>query len=98
MDKKGVWRLSPAYDMTFSYSKSSTWVNAHQMLINGKADEITRNDFIKVAEKAGIKKSEAEKQMEQVKNAVSNFKNFAEEAGLSMKNAERIQKLLNLEL
>ena len=26
------------------------------------------------------------------------FKNFAEEAGLSMKNAERIQKLLNLEL
>jgi serine/threonine-protein kinase HipA len=98
MDKKGVWRLSPAYDMTFSYSKSSTWVNAHQMLINGKADKITRNDFIKVAEKAGIKKSEAEKQMEQVKNAVSNFKNFAEEAGLSMKNAERIQKLLNLEL
>ena len=56
MDKKGVWRLSPAYDMTFSYSKSSTWVNAHQMLINGKADEITKDDFMKVAEFAGIKK------------------------------------------
>ena len=45
MDKKGVWLLSPAYDMTFSYSKSSSWVNAHQMLINGKAAMIYCNVF-----------------------------------------------------
>ena len=55
MDKKGVWRLSPAYDMTFSYSKNSTWVNAHQMLINGKAD------FMKAAEKAGLSKTNTER-------------------------------------
>lgn len=98
MDKKGVWSLSPAYDMTFSYSRISTWVNAHQMLINGKADEITRDDFIKVAEKAGIKKTEAEKCINQVKNAVSKWAGCAEEAGLSLKNAERIQKFFDLEL
>ena len=98
MDKKGVWRLSPAYDMTFSYSQSSTWVNAHQMLINGKADEITRDDFIKVAQTAGIKKAEAEKYVGQVKNAVSKWNSFAEEAGVSLKNAERIQTFFNLEL
>lgn len=98
MDKKGVWSLSPAYDMTFSYSRISTWVNAHQMLINGKADEITRDDFIKVAEKAGIKKTEAEKCINQVKNAVSKWVGCAEEAGLSLKNAERIQKFFDLEL
>lgn len=98
MDKKGVWRLSPAYDMTFSYSKSSTWVNAHQMLINGKADEITRDDIITVAEKAGLKKTEAERCIKQVKDAVSKWDSFAEEAGLSSKNAERIQKFFNLEL
>ena len=28
MDKKGIWRLAPAYDVTFSYRKNSTWVNA----------------------------------------------------------------------
>lgn len=94
MDKKGVWRLSPAYDMTFSYSKNSTWVNAHQMLINGKAEKITKDDFIKVAEKAGIKKSEAEKCIQQVKNAVSEWSNFAKEAGLSKKNTERIKIFL----
>ena len=59
MDKKGVWHLSPAYDMTFSYNKNSTWVKAHQMLINGKADEITRDDFIKAAKTVGIKVSDA---------------------------------------
>ena len=98
MDKKGVWRLSPAYDMTFSYSKSSTWVNAHQMLINGKADEITTDDFIKVAEKAGIKKAEAEKYIERVRSAISKWTDFATEAGLSLKNAERIEKFFDLEL
>ena len=96
MDKKGVWRLSPAYDMTFSYSKSSTWVNAHQMLINGKADEIIKDDFMKVAEFAGIKKAEAEKCIKQVKDAVSKWESFAEEAGLSKTNTERIYKFFNL--
>ena len=98
MDKKGVWRLSPAYDMTFSYSKSSTWVNAHQMLINGKADEITKDDFMKVAEFAGIKKAEAEKCIKQVKDAVSKWEAFAEEAGLSKTNTERISKFFNLDI
>lgn len=98
MDKKGVWRLSPAYDITFSYSKSSTWVNAHQMLINGKADEITRDDFMRVAEKAGIKAADAEKHIRQVKKAVSKWKSFAEESGLSLENAERIEGFFNLEL
>lgn len=98
MDKKGVWRLSPAYDMTFSYSKSSTWVNAHQMLINGKADEIIREDFIKVAEKAGMKVSNAEKYINQVKKAISKWDDFAQEAGLSLKNAERIKGFFNMEL
>lgn len=98
MDKKGVWRLSPAYDMTFSYSKSSTWVNAHQMLINGKADEITKEDFIKTAEFAGIKKAEAEKYIKQVKDAISKWDSFAEEAGLSKTNTERINKFFNLDI
>lgn len=98
MDKKGVWRLSPAYDMTFSFNPSSTWVNSHQMLINGKADEITMDDFIKVAEKAGIKQDEREKCIKQVKKAISKWQEFAQEAELSPKNAERIKEFFNLEI
>lgn len=45
--------------MTFSYSKCSPWVSAHQMLINGKAEDISSADLLSVAEKAGIKQSNA---------------------------------------
>ena len=97
MDKKGVWRLSPAYDMTFSYRENSIWVNAHQMLINGKADHITKNDLLKVAEKAGVKVSEAEKTIQQVKDAVLKWDDFAKEAGVSKVNAQQIKAFFNLD-
>lgn len=83
MNKKGEWSLAPAYDMTFSYRKGSPWVSAHQMLINGKADDITIEDLFAVAEKAGIKQSKAKSCIEQVKTAVSDWTSFAEEAELS---------------
>lgn len=97
MNKKGEWSLSPAYDMTFSYRKSSVWVRGHQMLINGKEDGITKEDFYKVAEKAGIKKASATKCMNQVLSAIGRWSEFAKEAGLSQTNADRIKKHLKTE-
>ena len=96
MNKRGEWSLSPAYDVTFSYRKDSIWVNSHQMLINGKADGITKKDFITVAEKIGIKKSDAETSIEQVKNAVNQWELFANEAELSKSNTEQIKLFLNI--
>ena len=96
MDKKGVWSLSPAYDVTFAYRKDSQWVKAHQMLINGKADNITKEDMLTVAEKVGIKKSDAEKSIEQVRNAVSKWEFFARQTEMSERNIERIKTILGL--
>ena len=96
MDKQGVWSLAPAYDMTFSYRKGSPWVSAHQMLINGKADEITLNDLLAVADKAGIKQSNAKSCIEQVQNVVSDWNRFANEAELSVNQAEFVKKNLKL--
>ena len=98
MDKKGVWRLSPAYDITFSYRPDSSWVNAHQMLINGKAEDITLADVLNVAEKAGIKKSEADKCIKQVTASVSKWDEFANAANLSKTNANRIKTFLRPQL
>lgn len=47
-------------------------------------------------EKAGIKSSEAEKYIKQVKKAISEWHAFAEEAGLSLKNMERIEKFFDV--
>ena len=94
MDKRGNWSLSPAYDVTFSYKKDSIWVSAHQMLINGKADDITREDFLKVASKVGIKKADAIRSMERILDSVSKWEAFARKAQLSESNYERIKKEL----
>ena len=64
------------------------------MLVNGKADKITGEDFRAAAEKAGIKKAEAENCMAQVRNAVLKWRNFAETAELSPQNAKRIESFL----
>ena len=92
MNKSGKWSLSPAYDITFSYNKSSVWVSAHQMLINGKADEITKDDLLAVAHSAEIGYSEAVECIEQVQAAVSRWNDLAEEAELSSAKAEKIRK------
>lgn len=96
MDKKGVWSLSPAYDITFSYRKDSIWVSAHQILINGKSDNITREDMLKVAEKAGIKKSDAVKIIERVINSVSKWEEFAEKSGMTEYTKKRIKDFLKV--
>lgn len=96
MNKKGEWSLAPAYDMTFSYRKGSPWVSAHQMLINGKADEITLDDLLAVADKVGIKQSTTKSCIKQVQNTVSDWTHFADEAELSVNQAEFVKKNLNL--
>ena len=47
-------------------------------------------------EKIGIKKSDAETSIEQVKNAVNQWELFANEAELSKSNTEQIKLFLNL--
>ena len=92
MNKKGVWSLAPAFDMTFSYRKDSVWVSEHQMLINGKSGGITKSDFWAVAESAGIKNSDAIACVEQVSAAIANWASFADEAGLSAGKMKLLRK------
>lgn len=39
------WKLSPAYDLAYSYKPGSKWVNSHWMSLNGKRDDFIREDF-----------------------------------------------------
>lgn len=55
MGENGVWRLSPAYDMGYSYNPNGGWTATHQMSINGKFDDITRKDLLECGAKNNIK-------------------------------------------
>lgn len=55
MDKTGKWRLSPAYDVSWSYNPEGKWTSQHQMSINNKWSNFTMDDLLTVASSMNIK-------------------------------------------
>jgi len=77
MNRDGVWRLSPAYDMTYSYNPEGGYTAFHQLTINGKRDEITKQDIKQVAALANIRKPD--EVIAKVADAVSQWQQIARE-------------------
>lgn len=94
MDKKGVWSLSPAYDVTFSYKPESFWVSAHQMLIHGRAENITEEDLLATAKTANIRKNKAKQIIDEVLDTIGKWEVYAEDAGVSEKKMIMISEIL----
>lgn len=90
MDRNGTWSLSPAYDVTYSFNPDGQWTNAHQMSLNGKTDNFTRNDMIEAGKYAGIKKPR--EIIQRIQEGIANWDGFANEAGVSRKNIKRIRR------
>ena len=74
MDTDGVWKLSPAYDM--SYAVGSYFTRQHQMSVNGKRLHITRNDMLAVAAEAGIKAAKANEIIDQTLDVIGRFREY----------------------
>lgn len=80
MDKTGKWKLSPAYDLSFAYNPKGTWTDTHQMSINGKFDDITRQDLLSCAASNNIKK--ANEMIDKVCEVVSRWPETAKNCGV----------------
>lgn len=90
MDREGVWSLAPAFDVIYSYNPSGDWTKFHQTSLNGKRDELKKNDFIQLANNASMKRGRAIEILREVQDAVSDWKKYAAEAGVPEETAERI--------
>ena len=78
MTPDGVWRLSPAYDLTYGVDFTApAYMNKHSMSINGKTEGITREDLETVAQRNDIQ--DYKSLIDMVSNAVGKFKEFATE-------------------
>lgn len=92
------WRLSPAFDLAFSYKPGSPWVDSHQMTINGKRDNFTRADIRAVARLIGNFDKQALEIVEQVQEVVSSWSSYAQSAGVFTTLTRHIQSNLRLSL
>lgn len=92
MDKRGNWKLSPAYDITFSYNPTGRWTSTHQMSMNGKVDDFTLDDFNQCGKTALLKRGRAKIIVEEITDTVSQWKYFADQVAISSTWSKEISK------
>ncbi len=98
MGKAGQWKLSPAYDIAYSYNPSGAWTSQHQMSINGKRDDFELNDLVALASTGGIKKTKAKRIVDEVTSAVGSWTQHAESSGVPARVAQQIRDTFRLDL
>lgn len=88
MDETGTWRLSPAYDITFSYGPGGE----HSTTYLNEGKHPTTEHLLALAKKHSIKQGETI--IAEVKEAIKSWESFAKEAGVSRKSIEQITTAL----
>jgi len=91
MNRKGEWRLSPAFDISYAWNPSGEWTSRHQMSVNGKRDGFALEDLLALAKAADIKRARAKQMIDRVIEVVRNWPDFAGEAGVSEERIKQIQ-------
>ena len=96
MDRSGAWSLSPAFDVTYSFQPGGRWTSSHQMTINGKQDGFTLSDFKACARAMSLKRNRATAIVRQVRQVVSQWRNYADRAAVTPSQRDKIWNALRL--
>ena len=95
MNRNGEWRLSPAYDLTYSVDQTApAYSNRHSLTVNGKNEDIRRDDLEKIGKNNDIQ--DYSTLIDKVINAVSNFENYAKELNINKDLITNIKKDLKI--
>ncbi|HEV3269921.1 MAG TPA: type II toxin-antitoxin system HipA family toxin [Candidatus Rhabdochlamydia sp.] len=91
MNEKGIWRVSPAYDLTFSSGPSGE----HCSMIMKEGKNPTLSHLLKIAEISNIREQKALQIIDEVKMAVAKWSSFAKDLGISSTSFKMIQVALD---
>jgi serine/threonine-protein kinase HipA len=82
------WELAPAYDVTHAHNPEGEWTYQHLMSVNGKFDEITREDLLAEADRFGVPRKQ--ELLGDVRSALDNWAEHAKVAGLSQVKTDEL--------
>ena len=88
MDAKGVWKVAPAYDLTFSYSGHGF----HSTMIVGESVQPTKKHLLELADYFQMKNAAAV--IDEVQSVVQNWKIYAASYGVCAASKKSIQKVI----
>nr|WP_307774129.1 HipA domain-containing protein [Luteimonas salinisoli] len=98
MNRKGEWRLSPAFDVSYAYNPQGTWTHQHQMSLNGKQDHFELADLVEFGAFCGMKPGKARGIVDEIRAQVGSWMTFAAEAGVPERMAAKIDRALRREI
>ncbi|HIP21137.1 MAG TPA: type II toxin-antitoxin system HipA family toxin [Sulfurimonas sp.] len=82
MDKSGKWRLSPAFDLTYSYDPTGNWTKVHQLKLNDKQDNFTLEDITSFGNYCTISSKKSKEILEAIYTHFLEFETLAREYGV----------------
>ena len=94
MNRQGIWRLSPAYDMTYIFDTGGYLPNKeHCLMIGGKIKNISHEDVIYFAGEMGIRAPESI--IRKVAASVASFRTLAEKNSVRVEWIGRVESCLS---
>lgn len=91
MDSQGGWKLSPAYDLTFSSGPRGE----QSMMVMGEGKNPDTSHLLKLAGEAKIKKDRALEIIDATKSSLSKWSELAKQYGVSDTNIKLIQSKIS---
>lgn len=91
MDSQGGWKLSPAYDLTFSSGPRGE----QSTLVMGEGKNPDTSHLLKLADEAKIKKDRALEIIDALKSSLSKWSELAKQYGVSDTNIKLIQSKIS---
>lgn len=83
------WQLAPAYDVTHAHGTGpDAWTAQHSMGVNGKFTDIKRADLLDLGQRFSVRAPK--RIIDGIIDVVTNWPDFAEQAGLSQPEQERV--------
>lgn len=98
MNRRGEWRLSPAFDVSYAWNPAGSWTHQHQMSLNGKRDHFELGDLVQFGGFCGMKPAKAHGVIEEIHAQVVRWMHFAAEAGVPDETAAKIDRALRREI
>ncbi|MBF0452542.1 MAG: type II toxin-antitoxin system HipA family toxin [Candidatus Magnetomorum sp.] len=94
MDDDGEWALSPAYDLTFAHGPGGE----HSMTLLQEGRSPHKKEIQQLGKIAGLNDKEIKSSIEQVINAVEQWRKYAQIAGVSNKSQKEITSVIQKNL
>ena len=96
MDRRGGWRLAPAFDLIYAYNPDGAWTSRHQMTLNGRREDFLTEDLLEAAAHADLRPPKAKRILREVGAAVADWEQHAGLAGVSEAWMREIRPRLRL--